>query len=57
MNCKCGKKMKLIFVWDDSQLTDHAYNIYACQDCGRIMKEDVWEDKGEIWIGLSGIEE
>jgi hypothetical protein len=44
--------MKLKIVWDDAQITDHAYNVYLCENCGMIVKEDVWEDEGELWIKL-----
>ena len=56
MNCKCGHEMKLIFVWDDAQQTerDHCYNLYACDNCGRICKEDVWSDEGLRWMNLDG---
>jgi len=54
MICKCGEEMKLKIVWDDAQATDHAFNIYLCDGCGMICKEDVWEDKGNRWINLKG---
>ena len=59
MICRCGKTMKGIFCWDNAQQTDmnHAFNVYACDACGRLMKQDVWEDVGEIWIGLAGVED
>jgi hypothetical protein len=57
--CKCGNQMVFVFCWDNAQQTDrdHAFNVYGCDSCGRIFKEDVWEDKGELWIGLEGPEE
>lgn len=54
--CKCGASMQLLFVWDDAQQTDHAFNVYGCDPCGRVLKEDVWENKGQIWLGLEGLE-
>jgi NMD protein affecting ribosome stability and mRNA decay len=57
MICRCGQKMQCLYVWDDAQETDHAFNVYACDKCGRLLKDDVWNDKGQIWIGLSGVEE
>ncbi|MHA1795577.1 MAG: hypothetical protein ACTSUK_05660 [Promethearchaeota archaeon] len=54
MKCKCGKKMKYIYGWDDAQETDHAYNLYACEYCGLLLKEDVWNDRGLRWIFLDG---
>jgi len=40
MKC-CKENMTVLYCWDDSQLTDHAYNLYACEKCGKIIKEDV----------------
>lgn len=57
MVCKCKNEMRLLFCWDDAQETDHAYNLWACESCGRIVKQDVWEDAGELWINLSGAEQ
>lgn len=39
--------------WDDAQLTDHCYNIWLCEECGMILKDSVWEDKGKVWIELN----
>ena len=46
--------MEMVVVWDDAQVTDHAYNLYVCKECGLICKVDVWEDKGIRWITLDG---
>ncbi len=56
--CRCGTQeaMKVVFIWDDAQETDHAFNVYACNSCGRLVKVDVWEDAGQLWIGLGGVE-
>lgn len=55
MNIKCcGQEAKLLLAWDDAQKTDHAYNLYACENCGIIYKEDVWNDKGLRAIYLDG---
>ena len=55
MNIKCcGQEAKLLLAWDDAQQTDHAYNLYACEKCGTIYKEDVWNDKGLRAIFLDG---
>ena len=55
MECKdCKSKMKLVLVWDDAQMTDHAFNLFACEKCGLLCKEDVWEDEGKRWIALTG---
>jgi 8-oxo-dGTP diphosphatase len=57
--CKCGNKMKLSACWDNAQQTDrdHAWNLYMCEACGRICKQDVWTNEGELWIGLDGLVE
>jgi len=54
MKCKCGKEMRGVGCWDDAQLTDHAFNLYLCEGCGMICKEDVWEHKGLRWLQLDG---
>ena len=46
--------MTFVHCWDDAQETDHAYNVYACSDCGLLLKKDVWKDKGRRWIALDG---
>jgi hypothetical protein len=55
--CKCGTVMTLKAVWDNAQQkeVDHAFNLYLCEDCGMIMKEDVWHDAGELWVDLTGV--
>jgi hypothetical protein len=45
--------MKVIWCWDDDQETDHAFNVYACEECGRMLKHDVAADKGKTWLNLS----
>lgn len=55
MNMKCcGQEVRGLLAWDDAQQTDHAYNLYACEKCGVIYKDDVWEDKGLRAIFLDG---
>lgn len=57
MKCNCGETMHLAACFDNAQEhdEDHAWNLYSC-DCGRIAKEDVWSNKGVLWIGLNGVE-
>ncbi len=50
MQCKCKEAMKLLFAWDDGE--KNAYNLYGCERCGRVCKENVWENKGVIWIDI-----
>lgn len=47
--CPCSCMMKLVFAWEDY---DHAYDLYACDNCGNIMKEDLLIDCGIKWLGL-----
>lgn len=53
MKCKCGNEMKFVYC-DDHPMTDddydYAFNLYACQWCGRLCKQDVWCGAGFIWI-------
>ena len=51
---KCAGKMKGVCVWDNPD-EGHAYNLYQCQTCGAICKEDVWDDKGETWVLIDNI--
>lgn len=58
MKCRCGAgEMNFRWCWGDRRQTDHAFNVYGCEDCGRILKNDVAADKGETWLALSGVEE
>lgn len=50
--CKCGKAMTFIYSWDDAQETDHCFNVYVCDECGRILKNQIWADKKEHWIEM-----
>lgn len=47
--CKCGKEMGLLLAWDT-----HAYNLWLCEACGLILKEDVWNNPGLRWLTLTG---
>ena len=29
---------------------DYAFNLYICDSCGNICKENVWHNKGLTWI-------
>lgn len=53
--CKCGHPtpMALIWVRDDAQETDHCFNVYACDQCGRMLKHQIWEDAKEHWIEMA----
>lgn len=44
--------MEFVTCWDDDQETDHAFNVYLCEMCGNILKHDVAEGAGKIWIDI-----
>ena len=50
---ECGKQMKLMFVQDNPDLWI-AYNLYACDGCLSICRQDVWKNAGKIWITGDG---
>ncbi len=52
VKCKCGALMMLLFVWDDAQETDHCFNVFACDECGRVLYDSVWENARRLWIHL-----
>lgn len=55
MECRrCHAQMKLTYVWDDAQETDHSFNVWGCDDCGEVCKESVWEHPGKTWISREG---
>ena len=42
--------MVFVWCWDDDEETDHAFNIFACENCGRMLKVMMTEDNREIWV-------
>lgn len=62
MKCvKCEEELEGIYCFDtgggDYLGKDIAYNLYACNNCGTLLKEDVWENKGIISINIDNIQE
>lgn len=54
MKCaKCGGNMGLEFVSDNPTM-GIAYNVYSCDDCLTICREDVWKNAGKTWITGDG---
>ena len=51
---ECQIEMKFIYCYDDAQVTDHAYNLYACTKCGTLFKDSIWEDACKIYIFPDG---
>jgi len=43
----CGHdKMLARWCWDDDQVTDHAHNVFTCEDCGAVFIQRVAKDSG-----------
>lgn len=50
-----NEKMELVAVYDDPQEKPLiAYNLYQCNNCGAICREQVWEFKGKYWTDRTG---
>lgn len=45
----CQEAIQLIHCYDSPQ-DGIAFNIYACDGCGAICKNNVWKNKGDEWI-------
>jgi uncharacterized Zn finger protein len=45
-NCpNCGEELDVFFVWDDPDI-GVAFNLLACEDCGTLVKDMVWDNAG-----------
>jgi hypothetical protein len=44
--------MRGIWLWDDDQITDHAFNVFGCEECGRMLKVMVTEGDRKLWIEM-----
>lgn len=56
MQCTCSThstKMKFIYCWDDPD-EGFAFNVFACDECGKLVKNDVWNNSGNTTIRLNG---
>lgn len=50
MQCRgCQEEMALAEVWECGE-QKHCWNLYACDGCGAVCRENVWDDKGEVWV-------
>jgi uncharacterized Zn finger protein len=56
----CSEEMSsldCIYQWDDP-LIGFAFNLYACDNCGTLVKEMVWNNKGssdcKAWDKIGG---
>ena len=34
-----------------------AYNLYQCDYCGMVCRENVWDNQGKVWIPVDRMEE
>ena len=50
----CGGEMTFHIAWDDDQITDHAFNVYLCDECGTVVYDSVAADKCTIRISKDG---
>lgn len=56
MNCiSCGKEMDLVLV-NDNPNEGYAYNVYHCDDCMMLCRENVWSNSGEVWVKKEDVE-
>lgn len=64
VKCKiCGHEMALIYT-DDTGTNgckhdgnDYAFNVYCCDHCKALAKENVWDASGILWIHADNITE
>lgn len=56
MKCLCGEEMQSVKGFDTGSCNGHpgggdiAWNLYTCDDCGNVCRENVWDNKGIVWI-------
>lgn len=48
----CEDTMDLVATYDDPNKTIHAFNLHFCSSCGKIRKEDVWENAGILDVDV-----
>ena len=51
--CKCKEDMVFVARWDDDQITDHCFNVYVCDHCGMILKNETCF-RFNRWIDVDG---
>jgi DNA-directed RNA polymerase subunit RPC12/RpoP len=54
VECKCGERLVFVDRWDDAQETNHCYNLYTCDTCGRVLKDSIWVEPHRVWIEVDG---
>ena len=52
---QCGQRMRGVEVFDTGSdgAPDIAWNLYACQGCGMVARENVWSHKGIVWVAAT----
>ena len=50
--CKCGNKLESITGFDSPD-EGYAYNLFVCGWCGRICKQNVWNNAGYVWLDVA----
>lgn len=53
INC-ASEDMKFVTCYDGPK-TGFSWNLYSCDSCGWICKEDVWDNAGQTWLPLKGV--
>lgn len=56
MRCNCSvqrPEMKLVYVWADPN-EGFAFNVFACNECGRLTKNNIWNNAGNTTVLLNG---
>lgn len=46
----CNSEMREIILVDDNPNRAYAHNLYQCTKCMTLCKENLWRDKGLLWI-------
>ena len=56
MKCLCGEEMRGLGGYDSGSCNGHpsggdvAWNLYCCDDCGNVARQNVWDNPGVVWI-------
>jgi hypothetical protein len=51
MKCQCQATMSLSAVYDTgSSGESFAWNLWSCQSCGMVARENVWDSTGVVWV-------
>lgn len=56
-NCDfCGGRVRIAASFDTGSGESHfghkvAWNLFQCESCGAVARQNVWDFKGVVWIG------